>query len=266
VLRPQPVLVEREPRVALGQLEDPALVAALGVADLDRAAAAVGERLGEHPGVLHRALDDHERRDRRRGRVVLEHELLGHLGLVALGLVVEVEALAVGQDAVADLEDLSVRVGLLGRDRDRVQRADGLVRDPLPLQQAVHGLQPVAQGRGGLEFLRGRGAFHIPLQVALDLAVAAGEEVDDLLDPLAVLLLRHVADTGRPAALDVVVEARAARCTPWLGAVAAAVLEHLAEQVERLPDFLRIRVRAEVRAVAPVLLAREIDARELLVQ
>ena len=33
----QPVLVEREPRVALGQLEDAALVAALGVAHLHRA-------------------------------------------------------------------------------------------------------------------------------------------------------------------------------------------------------------------------------------
>ncbi len=46
-LRAQPVLVEREPRVALGQLEDAALVAALGVADLHRRAAPLGERLGE---------------------------------------------------------------------------------------------------------------------------------------------------------------------------------------------------------------------------
>ena len=37
----QPLLVEREPRVALGQLEDAALVAALGGADLDRRAAAL---------------------------------------------------------------------------------------------------------------------------------------------------------------------------------------------------------------------------------
>ena len=35
----EPVLVEGEPRVALGQLEDAALVAPLGVADLDRGAA-----------------------------------------------------------------------------------------------------------------------------------------------------------------------------------------------------------------------------------
>ena len=39
------LLVEREPRVALGELEDAALGAALGGADLDRAAAALGEDL-----------------------------------------------------------------------------------------------------------------------------------------------------------------------------------------------------------------------------
>ena len=56
-----------------------------------------------------------------RARVVLEHELLGHLALVALAGVLEVEALAVLQHAVADLEDLGVGVDALGRDRDRVE-------------------------------------------------------------------------------------------------------------------------------------------------
>ncbi len=43
----QALLVEREPRVALGELEDPALLAALGGAQLDRPAAAARERVGE---------------------------------------------------------------------------------------------------------------------------------------------------------------------------------------------------------------------------
>ena len=43
----QLLLVEREPRVALGELEDAALVAALGGADLDRAAAALGQQLAQ---------------------------------------------------------------------------------------------------------------------------------------------------------------------------------------------------------------------------
>ena len=45
----QPLLVEREPRVALGELEDPALLAALGGAQLDRPAAAAGERVARAP-------------------------------------------------------------------------------------------------------------------------------------------------------------------------------------------------------------------------
>ena len=59
------LLVEREPRVALGQLEDAALAAALGGADLDRPAAALGEQLGHHVergGVGELALDDQQRR------------------------------------------------------------------------------------------------------------------------------------------------------------------------------------------------------------
>ncbi len=43
----QPLLVEREPRIALGQLEDAALLAALGRTQLDRTLAAAGERIGE---------------------------------------------------------------------------------------------------------------------------------------------------------------------------------------------------------------------------
>src|SRR3954449_5204689 len=118
-------------------------------------------------------------------------------------------------------------------------------------------LQAVAVHRRLLELLLGCGVLHLLLDVALDLAVAAGEEVDDRVDRLAVLLLRHVADAGGTAALDEVVEAGAAGRAAGLGAVAAAVLEDLAEQVERLSHPLRVRVRPEVRAVAPVLLARE---------
>ena len=44
----EPVLGERQAGVALGQLAQPPLVAALGDPDLDRAAAPGRERLGEH--------------------------------------------------------------------------------------------------------------------------------------------------------------------------------------------------------------------------
>ena len=238
---------------------------ALGVADLDRRAAPLGQGLLER--LTRDAARDHDlRRDRRRGGVVLEHELLGDLGLVALGLVVEVEALPVGEHAVADLEDLRVGVGPLGGDRDRVERADRRVRDALALEQRAHRLQPVAVGGGLLELLLGRGRVHRLLEVALDLAVAAREEGHDRVDRLAVLLRADVADAGRAAALDEVVEARAAGRAARLHPVAAAVLEDLAEQVERLTHPLGVRERPEVRAPAPVLLAREVDPREVLVQ
>ena len=75
----QPLLVEREPRVALGQLEDAPLLAALGGAQLDRPAAAAGQRVRQRRALADLALDDQQRRDRDVAAVVLEHELLGHL-------------------------------------------------------------------------------------------------------------------------------------------------------------------------------------------
>ncbi len=61
----QPLLVEREARVALGELEDAPLLAALGRAQLDRPAAAAGERVGQRRALAELALHDEQRRDRR---------------------------------------------------------------------------------------------------------------------------------------------------------------------------------------------------------
>ena len=88
------------------------------------------------------------------------------LALVALRRVVEVEALALGEDAVADLEDLRVGVDAVDGDADQVGGADPLAGDPLALHQRTHGVQPVAVGAGALELLRGRGLVHLRLEVA----------------------------------------------------------------------------------------------------
>ena len=77
---------------------------------------------------------------------------------------------------------------------------------------------------------------------------------------------RHVADAGRPAALDVVVEAGRARAPPRLRALAGAEEEDLAEQVERAAHALGRRVGAEVGALLAVALAGEVDPREVLVE
>ena len=85
-------------------------------------------------------------------------------------------------------------------------------------------------------------------------------------DVAAVLLAVDVADAGRLAALDVVVEAGHARAPARLGPLAGPVLEQLAEQVERLAHPLGRGEGPEVGAVRAVALAGEVDARELLVE
>ena len=263
------LLLEREPRVALGELEDAALGAALGGADLDAAAAALGQDLLEDRqlgAVGQRGLDHDQRRDRERARVVLEEELLGDDRGRLLALVLEVERLAVAQDAVADLEDLGVGLGALEVDRDRVVRASPLVGDPLALEQGADGLQAVALERRRLVVLLARVPVHALLEIALDLLEATAEEGDHAVDAAPVLLLGDVADAGRSAALDVVVQARRARVAAGLGALARAQQEDLAEQVERAAHALGARVRAEVDPLALVALAREVHAREVLVE
>ena len=223
------------------------------------------EREREQLGLLDLALHDDLARDAHLVAVVLQDELLGDVADAPLGDVLEVEGLAVGEHAVADLEDLRVGVDAVDRDGDDVERADRLVGDALALQQRLHRAQAVALQRRLLEVLRRRRGLHLRLEVALDLAVAPGQERDHAVDRLAVAGLVDVADAGRPAALDVVVQARRARAPPGLLALAGAEQEDLAEQVERAADALGVRVRAEVDAVAAVALAREVHAREVLV-
>src|SRR5262245_535408 len=127
-------------------------------------------------------------------------------------------------------------------------------------------MQPVAFDRRLLVVLLPRGEVHPALEIVLDLAEAAGQRRDHPVDPLAVLPLADVADARRPAALDVVVEARRAGAPAGLGALAGAEQEDLAEQVERPAHPLRARVGPEVDALATVALAREVDAREVLVE
>ena len=154
--------------------------------------------------------------------------------------------MALGQQPVADLEHLRVRLRALDRDRDQVGVVERLAGDAAPLHQRAHRLEAVAVDGGALELLGVGRLAHLALEVALDVAVAAGEEVDDRVDPAPVLLAVDVADAGRRAALDVVVEAGDAGAAPRLGPLAGAVLEQAPEEVERLAHALRRRVGAEV--------------------
>ena len=166
----QPLLVEREPRVALGELEDAALVAALRRADLDarrrgaRRAARPRRRAPSPPPTS--LLHDDQRRDRERARVVLQEELLG------------------------DDRRLAARPGCRGRTtggRRGRRRAPGrparwppcpstatatASNVPTPSfatrwrSSSADRLQAVALERGLLEVLLARGEEHLALEVA----------------------------------------------------------------------------------------------------
>ena len=265
-LRFQPLLVEGQHGVALGELEDAPLLAALGDAHLQRPVAAAGERLAQRlaPGQLLR--QHQQRRDRGPAAVVLEHELLRDLGRLALGGVLQVEGLAVAEDPVADLEHLRVGVAPVDGHGHRVEGARRGARHAPALEQRAHGLQAVALERGLLEALLGGRLQHPPLELALDVREAPGEEVDHAVDALAVLLARDVAHARGLAALDVVVEARVAAAPPGLGPGAGAEHEHLRQHLERGPHALGVGVGPEVHAVAAMALAGEVHAREVLVQ
>jgi hypothetical protein len=124
--------------------------------------------------------------------------------------------------------------------------------------------QPIAVARSLLEPLVRRGLPHLLVELLLNRLRVAGQELDHLVDDRAVVLLRDVADARRQAALDVVVETRDARVAPRLRAFTGTVREDAVEDIERLADLLRVRVRPEVDDSAPVALAREHDPRVLV--
>ena len=130
--------------------------------------------------------------------VVLQHELLPHLREVPLGLVCEVEGLAVREHAVAHLEDLRVRLAPVERHGDGIERADRLVRHAPALQQRMHRAQPVALERGLLELLGSRRGAHPRVQIPLDRFEAARQEVDHAVDARAVVLLGDIPDSTAP--------------------------------------------------------------------
>jgi hypothetical protein len=238
--------------------------AALGRPHLHLRAAALREELLERGEIAGVAGDDELRRDARRGAVVLDGEGLEHRRQVLAGHVLEVEAVAVDELAAPQREDLDGRVVALRADADHVDGADGATVGGLPLGEVLHRLQPVAVARRLLEALLAGGVTHPLLQLAQDRPRVAGEELDHAVDDRAVLLPRDVADAGRLAALDVVVEARDPAVAPGLRPLAGAELEDPVQHVERLAHLLRVRVRAEVPDPAPVALPREHDPRVLV--
>jgi hypothetical protein len=106
--------------------------------------------------------------------------------------------------------------------------------------------------------------LHLLLELAHDRLGVAREELDHLVDHLAVVLLGDIANAWGQTALDVVIETGDARMAARLRPLAGPVREDTVEDVERLADLLRIRVRAEIDDPPAMALAREHDPRVLV--
>ena len=140
--------------------------------------------------------------------VVLEQELLEHLAGRALGLVGEVEGLTVGEDPVADLEDLGIGVAA-GSATATASSVPTAAPAPAGARAATHGRQAVALERRLLELLGRGGGPHPRLEVALDRPKRPERKSMTPSMPHGTPP-RDVADAGCRAALDVVVQARRA--------------------------------------------------------
>src|SRR5204862_8203892 len=149
----------------------------------------------------------HPRPYRRPRAVVLDAERLQQRRRLLSFDVLEVEAVPVAHPAAAKREDLHRGLVAIGREPEPVDVADAPLFDGLPLAQPADREEAVAVARRLLEALALGRVVHLPLELALDRARVAGEEVDDAVDDLGVGLLRDLVDAGRVAALDVVVEA-----------------------------------------------------------
>ena len=204
------------------------------------------------------------RRHARSGAVVLDHERLEHSAVVLTGDVLQVEAVAVDHLPVAERKDLNCRAVVCDREPDHVHRPHGPPVGRLPLGEVPDREQAVAVARRLLEPLVAGSLSHPLLELVLDGRGVTRQEPDDAVHDLPVVLLRDRSDARGEAAVDVEVEARDSRVPPRARALARPEAEDPVEDVERLPNLLRVRVRAEVDGVPAVPLTREHDARVLV--
>ena len=272
-----PLLLEGVVRVALGELGEMPLLAALRHEQVHRTLPPLLRERDECRRVRKRNGNDDLRGHRGRDRVVLPEERREHLGRCgALGSL-EREMVAAHDRPVADAEDLHDRVALGDGRREDVEVV-ALVRvDLLAVEGPLDGLQPVAQLGRALESEGVRGDLHLATRIAGERLVAAFEEEDALLDRGAVLLLRGVPDAWRGASLEMKEEARTTArqrrrrdgLPPAVGVrddreLAGAVRKELLQKVERLVDRLGVRERTEVPGGAVPERPRPEDAGEIL--
>ena len=257
-------MLERQLGVAGGKVGQAALLAPARAAHLDARPAALAEERLQEVRVLERLRHHHLAGDRHLAAVVLQGEAPEHVRRGAVGGVLEVEAVPVGQAPVPQVEQLHVGGVAAARDAEHIGRAHAAAVGDLALRQVPHRHQPVAVPGRILELMLLGGLFHLGLEPPLERPHPARQELDHAVDDDAVLVPGDVADARGRAAADVVVEAGDARAAPGLGALAGAVGKHPVQHVERLAHLLRARIRPEVEHALAMPLTGEHDPRVLV--
>ena len=254
--------------VAGGEDHQLALLAALGELQVDRASAAIGEERLEIGDVLGHRRDVDLARDGGRARVVLLDEAGDDLGVARLADRVQQEDIAPDQLAGPDREELDGRLVVLAGEPREVELGPREGGHLLALHRPLDGTDLVADGRRRLVLGPLGGGGHLALEGGHERLLAALEEQLDLGDVGAVVILRDGLDARALAALDVVEQAGPLErplAVPDLDR-AGPEREEAADEVHRLVDAGRGRVRPEVAAAVVGELPRPLDAREVVAE
>ncbi len=260
---------ERLLGVALHGLHEGLLVAALRDAQGDAGAAPPGEPLLDGLDGVGQGGDEDLLGDGVPGLLavqLLQGVLHQGAGGDLLDLVGDPAALA-ADAAAAHVEDLDGGLQLVLGDRDEVGVGRVGEHDRVLLHGLLQGLDVVAQaGRPLVLHLLGR-LTHLLLQAADVRVRAAGHEVAELVGQFAVFLGGDAVHAGGRALADVAEEAGAARTGGVLEHArrARAHREDAQEQVDRVADRPRVRVRPEVAHALLLVTAHHLHARVLLV-
>jgi hypothetical protein len=208
----------------------------------------------------------HLRRDARGTLVVLLHEARQNRSVVGLAGGVQQEHVPTDHLAAANREKLHGGLVVLAGQTQNVLFGGAVGSHLLALHGPLDRLYLVAQGCRSLVFGGVRGRLHLPGQLADHVLLAAVEETLDLLDLSPVVRLADIADARRLAAFDVVQQARPLdRLATFVDVQRARPKrEDAADEVHRLVDAARRRVRPEVAAAVGRKLARPLDPREFL--
>lgn len=262
---------ERVLRVALDRLHERPLVAALGHPQRHPAAPVAGKPVGQRVGVGGQLGDQ-----QLAGHVRLAVLAAVHLGAEVvhqvagaqlLGLLHHPAALA-AHPPVADVEDLHGGFQRVVGEGHHVGVGAVAEHHGLLLHGPAQRCDVVAQPRGPLELQLLAGLGHLPFQLADHGVGAAGHEVAEAVDDVAVLVGGDAADAGRGALADVPQQAGPAHLTGPLEHARGAGprREDAQQQVEGLADRPGVRVRPEVAHPLALGAAHHLQAGVLLVE